>query len=78
MAKKLYGQPNQWADDFYRLTEDFVYVVIKLEEYRKRLINMNLEKSTIEDLIDSMTNPPPIDYSAPEDDSTKVTKLWKR
>ena len=65
MPKELHGQPNEWADRFYRLTEDFVYHVIDIEEYKDKLQEMGVATDIYNYLITCMTVPPPIDYSEP-------------
>jgi hypothetical protein len=66
MPKILHGKPNGWAYDFYRATEDYIYGVLDIKEYRERLVEMNCSREFIEELADAMTNPPAIDYSEDE------------
>jgi hypothetical protein len=63
MPVELKGQPNGWAGDFYRCTEDFVYCVMSLAKYLEYLDGSGLSRDTVDELINKMTVPPPIDYT---------------
>lgn len=63
MPKELIGQPNEWAWEFYRLIEDFVYKLEDTESLRSKLTTMELSRTCIQTLIDRMTIPAPVDYT---------------
>jgi hypothetical protein len=63
MPKEMLGKPNIWANNFYRLIEDFVYGIYNVDQLRSRLKQLTPDNDFIESLIDSMINPPPIDYT---------------
>lgn len=63
MPKELHGEPNEWANRFYRLIEDFVYGVVKLEEFKTKLLELGIDIDVHNYLITKMTIPPSINYS---------------
>lgn len=63
MPKVLVGKANEWAWEFYRKIEDYVYGVITKEDLEAWMRDTAMEHATREDLLDMMTNPPAIDYS---------------